>query len=133
MFLRFIYLLLVRYYHQRHKMGSRISPPVHSSHEIFPAERAECREAIAEKFESLRLFSLRWRIAGEYTPPPLLSLFSTTPYGMLTTGLRPSPNIEEMVRQLEEKRGIHRSEYINNLPSPTVSAPPSYSMMDVSN
>ena len=100
---------------------------------IFPAERAECREAIAEKFESLRLFSLRWGIAGEYTPPPLLSLFSTTPYGMLTTGLRPSPNIEEMVRQLEEKRGIHRSEYINNLPSPTVSAPPSYSMMDVSN
>lgn len=26
---------------------------------IFPAERAECREAIAEKFESLRLF---WRV-----------------------------------------------------------------------
>lgn len=31
---------------------------------IFPHEREECAEAIAEKFESLRLFSHRWGIAG---------------------------------------------------------------------
>ena len=31
---------------------------------IFPSERVQCRQAIAEKFESLRLFSLRWGIAG---------------------------------------------------------------------
>ncbi|KAK7755949.1 hypothetical protein SLS62_001891 [Diatrype stigma] len=49
---------------------------------IFPAERERCREAIAEKFESLRLFSLRWGIA------------------------------EAMIRQLEEHRGIHRSDYL---------------------
>jgi hypothetical protein len=32
---------------------------------IFPAEAAECHEAIAEKFESLSLFSRRWGIAGK--------------------------------------------------------------------
>lgn len=32
---------------------------------IFPDEDLECQRAIAEKFESLRLFSSRWGIAGE--------------------------------------------------------------------
>ena len=105
---------------------------------IFPAERAECCEAIAEKFESLRLFSLRWGLAGECPPPPptplpsSLSLYLAFPNSMLTTVPHPFPNIEEMVRQLEEKRGIHRSDYIKEPPSPSVSAPPSCSMMDVS-
>ncbi|KAI0885756.1 uncharacterized protein GGS22DRAFT_134144 [Annulohypoxylon maeteangense] len=31
---------------------------------IFPEERAECQKDIAEKFESLTLFSFRWGIAG---------------------------------------------------------------------
>ncbi|OTA85774.1 hypothetical protein M434DRAFT_159221 [Hypoxylon sp. CO27-5] len=31
---------------------------------IFPEERGECEENIAEKFESLRLFSFRWGLAG---------------------------------------------------------------------
>ncbi|KAI1100953.1 hypothetical protein F4804DRAFT_27241 [Jackrogersella minutella] len=31
---------------------------------IFPTERHECQENIAEKFESLTLFSFRWGIAG---------------------------------------------------------------------
>lgn len=36
---------------------------------IFPGERDECEANIAEKFESLKLFSFRWGIAGQYLPP----------------------------------------------------------------
>lgn len=35
---------------------------------IFPDENLECQRAIAEKFESLRLFSSRWGIAGKSPP-----------------------------------------------------------------
>jgi len=33
---------------------------------IFPEERDECQKAIAEKFESLWLFSFRWGLAGMF-------------------------------------------------------------------
>ncbi|RYP66086.1 hypothetical protein DL771_007977 [Monosporascus sp. 5C6A] len=57
---------------------------------IYPDERERCAEAIAEKFESLHLFSYRWGLA------------------------------DEMIRQLEEERGISRSDYLKTprLPSP---------------
>ncbi|KXJ90938.1 hypothetical protein Micbo1qcDRAFT_68198 [Microdochium bolleyi] len=54
---------------------------------IFPDENLECQRAIAEKFESLRLFSSRWGIA------------------------------EKMMRLLEQKRGINREEYLTPVPT----------------
>ncbi|KAI1211556.1 uncharacterized protein F4807DRAFT_394021 [Annulohypoxylon truncatum] len=49
---------------------------------IFPDNRAECQENIAEKFESLTLFSFRWGIA------------------------------EKMMSQLEKKIGVDRRQYL---------------------
>ncbi|OTA70102.1 hypothetical protein K449DRAFT_427612, partial [Hypoxylon sp. EC38] len=51
---------------------------------IFPEERGECEENIAEKFESLRLFSFRWGLA------------------------------EKMMSQLEKKIGLDRNHYLKN-------------------
>ncbi|KAI3326151.1 hypothetical protein HD806DRAFT_437874 [Xylariaceae sp. AK1471] len=51
---------------------------------IFPEEHDECQEAIAEKFESLLLFSFRWGLA------------------------------EKMMRQLECRIGLDRKHYLKN-------------------
>ncbi|RYP19198.1 hypothetical protein DL765_003513 [Monosporascus sp. GIB2] len=61
---------------------------------IYPDERERCAEAIAEKFESLRLFSYRWGLA------------------------------DEMIRQLEEERGISRSDYLKTPRPPSPQPPP---------
>ncbi|KAL7622807.1 hypothetical protein AAE478_006486 [Parahypoxylon ruwenzoriense] len=53
---------------------------------IFPAERADCEANIAEKFESLKLFSFRWGIA------------------------------EKMMSRLEKRIGVDRGHYLENSP-----------------
>jgi hypothetical protein len=55
---------------------------------IFPSEEDECREAIMEKFETLDMFSRRWGIA------------------------------ETMMQQLEQSRGLSRSEYLTKVELP---------------
>lgn len=106
---------------------------------IFPAERARCEENIAEKFESLTLFSYRWGIAGS------LFLFFSLPYlatpetlrniglgvgweleGILVgveSSLLTTPT-EKMMSQLEKKMRADRHHYLKH----SRLAPPPYAI-----
>ncbi|KAI1344858.1 hypothetical protein F5Y15DRAFT_410552 [Xylariaceae sp. FL0016] len=60
---------------------------------IFPSEHSQCQQMIAEKFESLWLFSFRWGIA------------------------------EKMMRQLEQRAGLDRNHYLKNVKNSSISPP----------